>query len=214
MKNVGLFVHQELSHLGASPDAIINCCCGDIAVEVKCPSSIRNTVPSDSNLRYLEKVNEKIQLKSKHDYMFQIQGQLAITNLNNCIFFVYTNHGYHIELIKFDQDMWCAMVKKLNYFWAKSVVKAMLTENDNDSESIPSLTQKTSMIDISCECAKCFAPIVEVPTSPDDSSLSCGSCEQWFHAKCIGITENDFNTITSWICNECVKLCEALVKDN
>lgn len=42
--NVGLIVNNAFPHVGASPDAIVECdCCGNGTVEVKCPYSLRNS---------------------------------------------------------------------------------------------------------------------------------------------------------------------------
>ena len=47
----GLFVMQNKSFLGASPDAVVSCsCCGTGVLEIKCPYSIANLIPSESNL--------------------------------------------------------------------------------------------------------------------------------------------------------------------
>ena len=52
----GLFVIQNKSFLGASPDAVVSCsCCGKGVLEIKCPYSIANQVPPESNLTYLRK---------------------------------------------------------------------------------------------------------------------------------------------------------------
>ena len=47
----GLFVMQNKSFLGASPDAVVSCsCCGKGVLKIKCPYSIANLIPSESNL--------------------------------------------------------------------------------------------------------------------------------------------------------------------
>lgn len=52
----GLFLMQKKYFVGASPDAVVSCsCCGEGILEIKCPYSIENQIPSENNLRYLRK---------------------------------------------------------------------------------------------------------------------------------------------------------------
>ena len=45
----GLFVLQNKSFLGASPDAVVSCsCCGKGVLESKCPYSIANQIDRKS----------------------------------------------------------------------------------------------------------------------------------------------------------------------
>ena len=73
---MGLFVHKDTPHLGASPDMIINCDChGEALVEIKCPISVCDSKLSATNLLYLEENGETL-LKKNHAYYFQIQGHM------------------------------------------------------------------------------------------------------------------------------------------
>jgi hypothetical protein len=50
--------------------------------------------------------------------MYQIQGQLEITDRKYCYFFVYTRKDYHCELILRDSDFWKSkMIEKLQKFY-------------------------------------------------------------------------------------------------
>ena len=110
-QDTGLFVSEEYSHLGASPDLIINCqCCGSFVVEIKCPISTRDTIPSVHNLPYLEVISEKTTLKENHPYYYQIQGQMALTKIKQGIFFVYSHHGYFMQEINFENELWNKML--------------------------------------------------------------------------------------------------------
>ena len=55
-------------------------------------------------------------LKQCHGYYFQIQGQMGITKNSKSIFFVYTHHGYFMQRIDFDIELWDQMIIKFNYF--------------------------------------------------------------------------------------------------
>ena len=47
----GLFLMQNKSFIGTSHDVVVSCsCCGKGVLEIKCPYSIANQIPSESNL--------------------------------------------------------------------------------------------------------------------------------------------------------------------
>ena len=80
----GMVISDKLPFLSASPDLEGSCeCCGDFVVEIKCPYSICETVPTAENLNYLREVKTEdttmLKLKTTHTYYTQIQGQLALT---------------------------------------------------------------------------------------------------------------------------------------
>ena len=78
----GLVVMKTKTFIAASPDLEISCeCCSQGFVEIKCPYSIRNTCPDAENLKYLESVDGKVQLKTNTDYYYQIQGQMRWVQL-------------------------------------------------------------------------------------------------------------------------------------
>ena len=63
-------------------DAVVSCsCCGKGLLEIKCPDSIANQNPCESNLIYLRKsaVNGKVNLVSIYPYYSQIQTQMGVT---------------------------------------------------------------------------------------------------------------------------------------
>ncbi|CAH3149112.1 unnamed protein product [Pocillopora meandrina] len=64
-------------------------------------------------------INGKIVLKEKHAYFAQIQGQMAVTKRTWCHFLVYTQKGYHLELIKFNNDYWEKIKQNLIWFYNK-----------------------------------------------------------------------------------------------
>ena len=94
--------------------------CGDFVVEIKCPYSICETVPTEENLPYLHKVETEngsdIKLKTSHYYYKQFQGQLEMTNKTFAWFFVFTHYGYFLERIEFDKNHWNKVLINLNQF--------------------------------------------------------------------------------------------------
>lgn len=101
VETTGLRINPSLPYLGASPDGIISCnCCSPGLLEIKCPYSIRRTTPS--NASYLQQTDVGYQLSRKHDYYYQIQGQLGVMERQICDFVCWTPHGLHLERIEYD----------------------------------------------------------------------------------------------------------------
>ena len=106
----GIFV-SACGFLGASPDGIVMS--GDKPIkliEVKCPYRARNSTVhemcSDKSFHCSLDDNLQPMLKRTHDYYYQVQGQMAVSNIHQCDFVVWTPKGYTIELITFDQHFW------------------------------------------------------------------------------------------------------------
>jgi hypothetical protein len=89
----GLFVDIEKTFLGASPDGLVYL---DAIVEIKCPFAARNTdikTAIEFFFKYLEmnpRDDNKILLKENDTYIYQVQGQLLMSNLQKCYFIVHT----------------------------------------------------------------------------------------------------------------------------
>jgi hypothetical protein len=79
--------------LGASPDGLVDL---DSIVEIKCPFAARNTdikTAIEKKIKYLEmnpRFDDKILLKENDNYMYQVQRQLLMSNLQKCYFIVHT----------------------------------------------------------------------------------------------------------------------------
>lgn len=90
----GLFIDKKLNFLAASPDGLVD----DGIIEIKCPSSIKNITPQEAahtkSIKYLI-VDKRgnIKLKRTCQYFYQVQGQLHITQRQNCYFIVWTPNG-------------------------------------------------------------------------------------------------------------------------
>ena len=131
----GLHVMKEYPHIGASPDLIVECdCCGPSLVEIKCPFTSKDEKPS-VKLEYLEEFETELKLKTNSSYYFQIQGQMGVTKIGKCYFFVFSHHGFHLEMIYFDQEFWQDMILNLDWFWVNHVAPALLFRQ-NDAPQI------------------------------------------------------------------------------
>ena len=150
-KESGLIICEEYPYIGASPDLEIECeCCGKGLLEIKCPYSVKDCSPNESNLSYLEEklTNDgtKIEcLKKNTNYYFQIQGQMGVTKRKYCDFFVFTSVGYHLERIYFDQNLWEDMLTKLEWFWKTIICHELVFKQIKTnfySDSLSTQTQK------------------------------------------------------------------------
>ena len=98
-------------YLGASPDGLV-CYAGEVrgCIEVKCPFSARDQMVSEAcsmqQFFCMKDENNKVTLKVRHNYYYQVQGQLAILNLDWCDFIVWTNKDLHVERVKVDHGFW------------------------------------------------------------------------------------------------------------
>ena len=91
-------------------------------VEVKCPFRARDKSVEqaciDDKSFCCSIVNNTPCLRINHEYYYQIQGQMAITEIKICDFVVWTPKGIHVQAIHFDSDFWNrTCVPKLEYFF-------------------------------------------------------------------------------------------------
>ena len=117
LTNTGLFIDTENPCLACSPDALVEIPGAQDPLgvaEYKCPYSIAHANPPKTAL---EAAGEKkfycqlspsgeVQLKENHDYYFQIQGTLAITNRQWCDFVVWTPRGISVQRISPQKPFW------------------------------------------------------------------------------------------------------------
>ncbi|XP_054265988.1 uncharacterized protein LOC128988593 [Macrosteles quadrilineatus] len=120
VKECGLFIDNAYPFLGASPDGLV----GDEGlVEVKCLPSVKaplvECVKEKKTLCLEINKEEIISLKKRHNYFFQIQGQLNVTGRKWCDLIVYTAiKQLFIERIYIDSELWRqVMLPKLKRFY-------------------------------------------------------------------------------------------------
>lgn len=129
VKLCGLFLLQDKAYIGASPDGLVSCsCCGRGLLEIKCPFSIANQSPCEANLPYLRKDNlQNVRLVHNHAYFSQMQAQMGVLGRNWCDFFVYTRHGFHMERVMFEDELWQKLVKAADYFFVSYLAPELLS---------------------------------------------------------------------------------------
>lgn len=118
--------------MGSSPDGLID---SNGLVEIKCPFKAFDA-PVDTGIKArtitchkFDKKTESISLDKKHNYYFQVQGQLNISKRKYCLFVIYTGDDYPLKIEKIyrDQIMWNEqMVPKLKMFFTEKMLPEII----------------------------------------------------------------------------------------
>lgn len=128
----GFFIDGKNMFLGSSPDGLVG---SDCLVEIKCPYSaqgedidacIKNRKIKCFNY---DKKSGQISLNKKHNYFYQIQGQLNILERKTCIFAIWTGFDkkIKIEFVARDQELWESDIfPKLNEFYNNHLLPEIL----------------------------------------------------------------------------------------
>ncbi|GFS05288.1 Jade1-like protein [Elysia marginata] len=88
----GLFVKKQKPYIDAIPDGIVVCDChGKSVLEVKSSFKLKglNAKEHFKSTDFLQEENGSITLKQTHAYFSQVQCEMAVTELENCFFFVF-----------------------------------------------------------------------------------------------------------------------------
>lgn len=121
----GFIINPLYSFLGASPDGAVHDPSHADApfgfVEIKCPYSVRDLTPVEAThtpgFCCVKNDLGDLELKEKHSYFAQIQGQMAIGERPWCDFVIYTQKGINVQRISFNQDYWKENLTKLVSFY-------------------------------------------------------------------------------------------------
>lgn len=142
----GLFVHNDYQFLAGSPDGFIN---DDGLIEIKCPYSLKGKIIHFEKLNYID--NKTGRLKRDHNYYFQVQGLLEITNREWCDFVVYTGADIHVQKIYRDKLFFLNNVREsLRNFYYHYYLPTLLTpeetylSRERDVIQMPSLCEHSS----------------------------------------------------------------------
>ncbi|KAK7895769.1 hypothetical protein WMY93_021094 [Mugilogobius chulae] len=101
----GFVVRPDEPHLGTSPDGTVSCsCCGDGVLEIKCPYRYREGLRG-AHLSEDFCLDQRMQLKKKHQYYHQVQLHMFVSNVNYCDFIVWTTKELIINRIQRDEQL-------------------------------------------------------------------------------------------------------------
>lgn len=126
----GLFIDREHPFLGASPDGLVGT---EKTVEIKCPSSARDMTPDEAIRKRkctfwsVNKEGEIGEINKKHNFFYQIQGQLQVTKRQTCIFALWTPHGLKSVNVERDTYFWRnEMFPKLKKFYMNCILPELI----------------------------------------------------------------------------------------
>ncbi|XP_052825805.1 uncharacterized protein LOC128248496 [Octopus bimaculoides] len=125
VKDCGLIINPSYPYLDASPDGLVdipNFPDGPGLLKIKCPSSDKGKWLSPhecaKDSAFFCSVKDNVVLKRHHSYLYQVQGQMALTGRKWCDFVVWTlKHPMSVERIYFEWNLWLTMVEKLKTFY-------------------------------------------------------------------------------------------------
>ncbi|XP_078661228.1 uncharacterized protein LOC144905429 [Branchiostoma floridae x Branchiostoma belcheri] len=134
----GLFVDPQKIFLGATPDGLVQCtCCGEGLLEIKCPRTSAMEQPSASNTNFLKlSENGDTRLKQNHAFYYQVQAQMGVTGRRWCDFFVYSKAGYHLERIRFNDDVWSRAAVAAEQFFNELVAPELVYREIRNSNNL------------------------------------------------------------------------------
>lgn len=183
----GLYVNPLSPHLGASCDGLVSCLCctssGLGVLEIKCPFSVRHSVPTNAACFVVGEGG--VQLSRKHDYYYQIQGQMAVLERDYCDFVCWTPLAVQIERVYYDDDFISTMIPKLDSFFLKAVLPRILCG---------SVSEEPACDEVYCFCRKGeFGRMISCD-SPDCKFV-------WFHYPCLNL-DPEFEA-EEWYCPDC-----------
>jgi len=118
----GLCVSLTHPMLAASPDGIVD---DKLLVEVKCPYTARNDLITPDTVPYLFKGDSELLLDTRHNYFYQIQGQLFVTGRQMCHLVVYSTVDCKIVNVERDNVFIEHMVMQLESFFRDYFVSAV-----------------------------------------------------------------------------------------
>lgn len=120
----GLFISTENCYLAGTPDGLV----GNLTVlEVKCPFAIRDEEINEQNLNYLERVGNKLYLKTDSKYYYQVQTQMYVTGREFCDFCVWTKKDFKLISVERNNEVIKSLIiPRTKSFYEDYVVPALV----------------------------------------------------------------------------------------
>ena len=120
--------------MGATPGGILD---DDLVLKIKSPYTAANMSAEKAinNIPEVRKIFNKkniTQINKRHQYYYQIQGQLHITGRKHCLFVIHTPISRKYFQIDVDHKFWKEkMEKQLIRFYMDCMISAMLDSRYN-----------------------------------------------------------------------------------
>ncbi len=185
-------------------------------LEVKAPSSLQNNTliekSKEESSFCLQEVGGKLSLKKDHQYFYQAQTQIHLTQASYCDFVVWGagEDGIgeiHIERILPDTDFFDTMCEKVHTFVQKYVIPELLAKVFTAPILATSHTTKPS------EDKGCYWGL---PVLHSDGRLECESGilkRPYIHKSCLKLDTTHLK-MSSWKCIDCKREIAKQKRDN
>lgn len=195
---MGLLLHPEHLHIGASPDGSVTCtCCGQGVYEIKCPLSLE-----EKSFEDMKKVDsfcvDGNGLKKDHPYYYQVQTQIYLSKTNYCDFIVWSkNKGVYIERIYIDIEFCLRIIETARDLFYKALLPEMIGKWFTVPRELPQVNISGDSA-LTCHCRE--------PSDGHMMHCSYQLCKiKLFHKKCMRFDLNK-NAPKRWKCPNCTKL--------
>ena len=132
VRSSGLVVNVDKPWLSATPDGVLSTSDNTFLVEIKCPYTARDLTIAEAVVQLksfcLEERDGVFKLKRNHTYFYQIQAQMYVSNIDACIFIVWTQREMFKEIIELDAQFMNLVVPKLEKFYFDHFLPALTAE--------------------------------------------------------------------------------------
>lgn len=132
-ENCGFIIKKNEPHLGASPDSLLVCDChGKYPLEVKCPynlkfsNNLRNDLLLIRNSYIFINENNNVELKKSHEYFYQVQLQIHVTQSNHGVFAIWCPKDLVIICVMRDGAFLSDRLIKAEQFFKKVILPEMI----------------------------------------------------------------------------------------
>ncbi len=152
VSDVGLTIHPDFPHYGASPDGD---CCGGGVIEVKCPFACRERsflkASEDSPTFCLVSYGDgKFKLKRKHAYFYQFQLQMKICKVEYGDFVIWRENELIVLRIEKDETFLEEAMDKADNFFKYGILPQLLANWYTKATKL----QSSSQVPEQAECVK------------------------------------------------------------
>ena len=197
LHKTGMKIATNRPWLSATADGIVTCeCHGKFVVEIKCPYSARHMTCTEFWNDQSSYVYGGT-LRNDHTYYTQVQLQMEVYDIGQCLFLVKLNDGFIACNIPKDQDFLDELLPKLEAFWKKHVVRELLTRA---VESFKKPTHPATDEDIYCYCKR--------PWDGSEVMIGCDGLQclhnGWIHLACVRPKRKTVPK-NNWYCKDCKK---------
>ena len=194
--SAGLFLDDQYTFIGATPDGITDCtCCGKGLVEVKCPHCVKDGLPEEDTRNFcMVKIDGQWSLKTDHAYFYQVQTQLRVCKAKHCDFVVWTEKDIVAERIVVNQRFFEDLLERIEHFFVCGVLPEVIgkwytrkpitdTSGIVQEPAISSREKSPDLEDYERSWCYCNQPSYGTTIGCDNSECTI----QWFHCECLRI---------------------------